>query len=104
VAESYHLSITGDEPAAWLLKLAVGPPSLLPAWPDSPHLAVVVAIIGVAEDGRSDYDQVTVACTRAALRELAAWQEDRKKLYFTVDRARLMKTCPQIDSADFEER
>jgi hypothetical protein len=103
VAESYHLNITGDEPAAWLLKLAIGPPSLVPAWQESPHLAIVVAIIGLAEDGQPDYEQVTVACTRDRLRELAIGEEGRRTLFFTVDRARLIKACPQIDPLDFEE-
>jgi hypothetical protein len=103
VAESYHLTITHEEPAAWLLKIAFGPPSLVPAWPDSPHLAVVVAVTRRPEGGVANYDQVTVACTRDRLRELAIEEEDRQTLFFTVDRARLLRACPQINPNDFED-
>jgi hypothetical protein len=103
VAESYHLNITGEEPASWLLKLAFGPPSLVPSWPGSPHLAMVVAVTLRPEGGVAAYDEVTVPCTREKLRELAVTENDRFKLYFTVDRARLFRACPQIDPADFEE-
>jgi hypothetical protein len=103
VAESYHLNITGEEPAAWLLKIAFGPPSLVPSWPDSPHLAVVVAITSRPQGGEADYDQVTVTCMRDRLRELAFGDADRRTLFFTVDRARLLRACPHIDPDDFEE-
>ena len=103
MAESYYLNISGEEPAAWLLKLAFGSPSHVPAWPSSPHMAVVVAITAPAEDGQPDYDEVTVACTRDRLRELAIGEAGRRTLFFTVDRARLLRACPQIDPLDFEE-
>jgi hypothetical protein len=103
VAESYDLNISCEEPAAWLLKLTIGQPSLLPSWPDNLHLAVVVATTGLAEDGHSDYDHVTVACTRDQLRELAIREEDYRTLFFTVDRDRLLRACPQIDPTDFEK-
>jgi hypothetical protein len=103
VAESYHLNITGEEPAYWLLKIAFGPPSLVPAWSDSPHLAVVVAVTLRPEGGVAEYSLVSVACTRKVLRSLAAGEENCFKLFFTVDRARLLRACPQIDPTDFED-
>jgi hypothetical protein len=45
------------------------PPGQVTCWPGSPHLAVVVAVTARAENGQSDYDEVTVACTRNQLRE-----------------------------------
>jgi hypothetical protein len=37
------------------------------------------------------------------LRELAMGEEERRTLFFTVDRARLLRTCSQINLTDFEE-
>jgi hypothetical protein len=64
---------------------------------------VVVAVTSRAEDGRSDYDEVTVACTRDRLRDPADLEEDHEELFFTVDRVRLIRAYPQIDPLDFEE-
>jgi hypothetical protein len=103
VAESYHLNIEGEEPALWLARLQVGPPSLIPTWPESPRLAVVVAITSPDEHDHWDYDEVTVCCTRAELARRADWENVRRKLCFTVDRARLLRACPRISTTDFEE-
>ena len=103
MTESYHLSIVGEGPAAWLSRLVFGSPSYLPLWSTSPHLAGVVAVSSQAEDGEPDYAEVTVVCTWAQFRSLAAWEEFRKKLFFTVDRAHLFRACPQIDPLDFKK-
>jgi hypothetical protein len=103
VAASYHLNIMGEEPAARLARILLGPPGHLPRRPDGPRLAVVVAITIEDEQGISDDSEVTVARTRAELARPGDRDDARENLSFTVDRARLPKAYPPIQTTDFEE-
>jgi hypothetical protein len=59
---------------------------------------MVVVVTSRPEGGGTDYDQVTVACTRDQFREPADREEDRMKLFFTVDgpvcSARVRRSTP----------
>jgi hypothetical protein len=104
MAENYTLTSGGREPAEWLEALGGTRPSLIPVWPGTPRLAVVMAAVRREPDGILVYDEVVLLCTRAALEAAASpCERMRGKLFFQVPRDRLLKAVPGIDPKDFED-
>lgn len=82
-----------ESPEAWLVKYDRSP-KLIPDWPRSEQLAVVV-LYENASRGEVTYEAY-VLLDEASLKAVAAFEGDdmRRRLFFTIPRSLLEAGCP----------